>query len=110
MRVGGGTGVALLGAVGLSGAIVLSSNAYEGWGAVVSEALEEGMRVVGTYEAGASATMLPESNLFHFGDWRRLASILANDIKMIDIGMWTAKSAARELMAFCQCVQRNDKQ
>lgn len=89
---------------------VLSSNAYEGWGAVVSEALEEGMRVVGTYEAGASATMLPESNLFHSGDWRRLASILANDIKKIDIGMWTAKSAARALMAFCQCVQRNDKQ
>ena len=38
---------------------VLASNAYEGWGAVVSEALEEGMRVLGTFEAGASAAILP---------------------------------------------------
>ena len=31
---------------------------------VLSEALEEGMAVVGTYEAGSSATILPESILF----------------------------------------------
>ena len=47
---------------------VLPSNAYEGWGAVVSEALEEGMEVLGTYEAGSSATVLPQENLFHAGD------------------------------------------
>ena len=73
---------------------VLSSNAYEGWGAVVSEALEEGMKVVGTYEAGASATMLPESNLFHAGDCRRLMNILRDPCVDVRIGSWSVKSAA----------------
>ena len=77
---------------------VLSSNAYEGWGAVVSEALEEGMTVIGTYEAGSSATILPESNLFHAGDWRRLKEMLEGDEEKVGIGEWTAKSAARELV------------
>jgi len=55
---------------------VLASNDYEGWGAVVCEALEEGMKVIGTYEAGSSATVLPESRLFHSGDWRKLRKLL----------------------------------
>jgi glycosyltransferase involved in cell wall biosynthesis len=77
---------------------VLSSNAYEGWGAVVSEALEEGMRVIGTYEAGSSATILPESSLFHAGDWRRLKELLEGDVERFGIGPWTAKSAAEFLL------------
>jgi glycosyltransferase involved in cell wall biosynthesis len=77
---------------------VLSSNAYEGWGAVVSEALEEGMKVVGTYEAGASATILPESNLFHAGDWSWLKDLLQKDILKADIGLWSAKNAAKVLI------------
>ena len=76
---------------------VLSSNGYEGWGAVVSEALEEGMSVIGTYEAGSSATILPEGNLFHAGDWRRLKTLLQNDILRVDIGLWSAKNAANVL-------------
>ena len=60
---------------------VLASNGYEGWGAVVSEALEEGMKVIGTYEAGSSATMLPRERLFHAGDWRALADLLAKEAK-----------------------------
>lgn len=78
---------------------VLSSNAYEGWGAVVSEALEEGMKVVGTYEAGSSAAILPETNLYHSGDWRRLAELLRGNIQNVSIGQWTAKSAARRMLA-----------
>ena len=78
---------------------VLSSNAYEGWGAVVSEALEEGMAVIGTYEAGSSATILPESNLFYAGDWRRLQKLLQNNILKVDIGLWSAKNAADALGA-----------
>ena len=76
---------------------VLSSNGYEGWGAVVSEALEEGMAVIGTYEAGSSATILPESNLFHAGDWRKLKELLEGDVERVGIGPWTAKSAAEFL-------------
>ena len=77
---------------------VLSSNGYEGWGAVVSEALEEGMKVIGTYEAGSCATILPESNLFHAGDWRRLKELLEGDVERVGIEPWTAKSAAEVLL------------
>ena len=73
---------------------VLASNAYEGWGAVVSEALEEGMGVVGTYEAGSSATMLPRERLFHAGDWKTLMKLLSDGVGTIGIGSWSASSAA----------------
>ena len=77
---------------------VLASNAYEGWGAVVSEALEEGMNVIGTYEAGASATILPNERLFHSGDCKALVAIIENERKgtlpSCTIGNWTAEKAA----------------
>lgn len=73
---------------------VFSSNAQDGWGAVVSEALEEGMRVIGTYEAGASATLLPSTNLYHAGDWKTLARILSGNIPFVNIGQWNVKAAA----------------
>lgn len=80
---------------------VLSSNGYEGWGAVVSEALEEGMKVIGTYEAGSSATMLPESQLFHAEDWRRLRQLLANrESKSVGIGDWSVQYAGKFLVDF----------
>lgn len=78
---------------------VFSSNSYDGWGAVVSEALEEGLKVVGTYEAGSSATLLPDSNLYHAGDWRRLAQILQGEIAQVGIGEWTAANAAERLLS-----------
>ena len=78
---------------------VLASNAYEGWGAVVSEALEEGMKVIGTYEAGGPATMLMAQNLFHAGDWHALLRLLSNSIPAVGIGPWTAKFAADYLGA-----------
>ena len=77
---------------------VLSSNAHEGWGAVISEALEEGMKVVGTYEAGASATILPKSLLFKASDYKKLSSLLLGDIDVLGIGAWTASSAAKHIV------------
>ena len=82
---------------------VLSSNACEGWGAVVSEALEENMEVLGTYEAGSSATMLPEENLFHAGDWHALGELLVrfgqSHVRHCrGIGSWNAKFAAKQLV------------
>ena len=56
------------------------------------------MAVIGTYEAGASATILPESNLFHAGDWRRLKMLLKGNVEKVGIGPWTAKSAAEFLI------------
>lgn len=86
---------------------VLPSNAYEGWGAVVSEALEEGMEVLGTYEAGSSATVLPQENLSHAGDWRTLRDKLVRyaetrQRRCQGIGMWSAKQAAAKLLILGQ--------
>ena len=78
---------------------VLPSNAFEGWGAVVSEALEEGMEVFGTREAGSTATILPKENLFAAGDDAALASLLVRFATdgtrhCHGIGKWTADFAA----------------
>ena len=81
---------------------VLSSNAVEGWGAVANEALEEGMHVLGTYEAGGSATMLDEDALFHAGDWKRLLTLLESCLsqqrqgllKSQGIGDWSVEKGA----------------
>lgn len=76
---------------------VFGSNGFDGWGAVVSEALEEGMAVVGTFESGASATILPTDCLFHAGDWRGLVRLLERPIVRKGIGGWTATSAGMML-------------
>ena len=81
---------------------VFASDSNDGWGAVVNEALEEGMLVLGTFETGASATMLPKTHLFHAGDWRALSRLLAKaangEIEPTGIGDWTAKAAAKRLL------------
>ncbi len=86
---------------------VFPSNGVEGWGVVVSESLEEGLRVLGTYEAGAPATMLEESDLFHAGDWKRLAEMLMCCVEEKrkgclmgqGIGRWSVDAAARQLIS-----------
>ncbi len=85
---------------------VLASDENEGWGAAVNEALEEGMKVLGTYEAGASAAMLPEEDLFHAGDWKTLSEKLVKCgvdkrngvLKGQGIGKWTPQWAAERLL------------
>ncbi len=64
---------------------VLPSSAYEGWGAVVNEAMAYGCALVASNAAGASAAMIDDKVnglLFAPGDWRGLAerlSMLANN-------------------------------
>lgn len=83
---------------------VLASDATEGWGCVVNEALEEGMRVLGTFEAGASAAMLPKERLYHAGDVRALSRLLeleaqgGGSLPPCSIGEWTAQAAATRLL------------
>lgn len=81
---------------------VLASNSYEGWGAVLSEALEEGMNAIGTYEAGASAAMLPKDRLYHAGDVKVLAKLLekerCGELSRCSIGMWSAAFAAKRIL------------
>ncbi len=82
---------------------VLASNAEEGWGAALNEALEEGMSAIGTFEAGASAAMLPKERLYHAGDVKALARLLVkeynNKLPQCGIGRWTAKVAAERLLS-----------
>ncbi len=90
---------------------VLSSNGHEGWGAVVSEALEENMEVFGTYEAGSSATILPRENLFYAGDWRMLGKLLIRFGSLRKhychgVGKWNAKVAAERLIAYMERKKR----
>jgi glycosyltransferase involved in cell wall biosynthesis len=58
---------------------VLPSNAYEGWGAVLNEAMSEGCAVVASEAAGAARTMLRHGEnglLFTPGDYKRLGALL----------------------------------
>ena len=79
---------------------VMPSNAEEGWGAALSDALTEGCPTLSTYEAGSSATLLPEANLFHAGDDKRLAELFLQPIKMIEYSDkdWGGKVAAERLL------------
>ena len=88
------------------GCYVFSSNAYEGWGAVVSEALEEGMDVLGTWECGACPALLPRERLYHAGDWKSLAKLIERECRgelpQCSVGEWTAKAAARRMLKVCE--------
>lgn len=86
---------------------VLASNGYEGWGAVVSEALEEGIGVLCSREAGAGATMLPEENLFDCGDVETIRSKLENMPLMMSIGPWSATNTASNLKEFADGIGRD---
>lgn len=85
---------------------VLASDANEGWGAVVNEALEEGLCVLGTAEAGASAELLPKDHLFSAGDVKALARLMerADTLSPNEIGPWTASWGAERLLEACRCV------
>ena len=94
---------------------VLASNAREGWGAVTNEALEEGMYVMGTYEAGSSATMLNDNALFHAGDWKRLLILLENCLdqkrrgvlKGQGIGEWSVEKGVKHLVNFINKIKES---
>lgn len=78
---------------------VFASNGFDGWGAVVNEAIEEGMSVLGTYETGAASILLPEENRFHVKDWKTLALKLSKPVKYVPIGDWSAKRAAERMLS-----------
>jgi glycosyltransferase involved in cell wall biosynthesis len=58
---------------------VLPSNGYEGWGAVINEAMSAGCAIVASEGAGAAKTMIKHQYnglLFQPGDWRILSEHL----------------------------------
>lgn len=95
---------------------VLASNAGEGWGAVTNEALEEGMHVLGTYEAGSSATILDEDALFHARDWKRLLVLLEKcldqknrgQLRGQGIGGWSVEKAVDRFVSLIKEVRKGN--
>ena len=58
---------------------VLPSNGYEGWGAVINEAMSTGCAVIASASTGAASTMIKHNEnglLFNNGNWRALAADL----------------------------------
>jgi len=89
---------------------VLPSNSYEGWGAVVNEALQEGMIVLASRESGAGVTMLPDECVFKAGDFRGLAEKIRTTRCRPGIGNWTPQEGARRLRMFADEVLKNEKE
>jgi glycosyltransferase involved in cell wall biosynthesis len=65
--------------MGASDVYVLPSSGYEGWGAVVNEAMAEGCVVVASSVIGSAMSVIREGQnglLFRAGDYRQLAETL----------------------------------
>lgn len=75
---------------------VMASDAIEGWGAVVSEALSEGCRVVSSREVGSAATLLPAGCLYDAKDPEGLMLAvkyaMTHDVK-VDMSSWSGERA-----------------
>lgn len=78
---------------------VFASNGLEGWGAVVNEALAEGLVVLGSAAPGSCRALLPHDRLFEVGDYRRLAKLLSVEWTVDGLEeRWTPKGAAKALV------------
>lgn len=79
---------------------ILASNSFEGWGAVVNEALEEQMYVLASRQSGAGATVLPENCLFDCHNARELASRILDfdNLPRVDASPWSASEASKYLV------------
>lgn len=85
---------------------VMPSNAEEGWGAAVSDALTEGCTVISTFEAGSSATLLPENNLYHSSSVKELANKLIHVehiVGKLDMRNWSGIHAAERMLEIVKC-------
>ena len=80
---------------------VMPSNAEEGWGAIVAEALAEGCPVISTWEAGSSATLLSNRRLYHAKSVKELCKrILEFDgtPETYEPKAWNGESGAMKLI------------
>ena len=85
---------------------VMSSNAEEGWGAAVTEALTESCPVISTFEAGSSATLLPARCLYHADNVDELVERLSHfngENVEYNSNEWSGENAAKLLMEIVKC-------
>ena len=103
---------------------VLPSNGYEGWGAVVNEAMSEGCPVVASEAVGAAKSMIRHGEnglLFKPGDHVRLSDLLlqlntdeslrfrfANAGQQTIAQFWSPKIAAERFLCVCESIQKNN--
>lgn len=78
---------------------VFCSNGFDGWGAVVSEALEEQMPVAASRESGVGATILSEGCVFDCQNVKQIADRILHfeNLSCVDNQCWTASYAAQWL-------------
>jgi len=93
---------AIRGIMRQSDVYVLSSDGGEGWGAVVNEAMAEGCTVIGTHQAGSSATMIEHGVngwLYPSGNVQKLTECLLKEIQRLQRGgpNFLGEAAARTL-------------
>jgi glycosyltransferase involved in cell wall biosynthesis len=99
---------------------VLTSSGYEGWGAVINEAMAEGCVVIASEATGAGKTLIRnEENglLIKCGDWKMLGNLLSAlsknplwRIKLAKEGQrtieetWSPKVAANRFISVCDAI------
>jgi len=97
---------------------VLPSNAYEGWGAVINEAMAEGCIVMASEAAGAAKSVIRHGEnglLFAPGDWKKLSELLCHvasnemaRIRLVQKGQrtmtesWSPILAAKRFLSVCK--------
>jgi glycosyltransferase involved in cell wall biosynthesis len=104
---------------------ILPSSGYEGWGAVVNEAMSEACAVIASVESGAGKAIIEDGVngfLFKSGDWKALSykinkliidkklrtQIQFNGQKSIK-DVWSPNIAATRLITICDAIL-NDKE
>ena len=103
---------------------VLPSNGYEGWGAVVNEAMSESCTVIASVESGSGKSIIRDNEngiLFNSGDSNMLSkkiSLLVNDEKLRkEIAMkgqkvikeiWSPEVAANRLVRVCNALIKKE--
>lgn len=91
----------ILGLMGKHHIYVLPSNGYEGWGAVVNEAMSMGTAVVASAAAGSAKSMIRHQLnglLFQPGDWRELSRLLCLLGKNEEIRLQIAREGQRNVV------------
>lgn len=107
-------------AMNCSDIFVLPSNGYEGWGAVINEAMAEGCAVIASIESGGGKSLISDMEngiLFNSGNYHQLSdkiNILVNDSELMNEfkirgkqtvnHLWSPDIAADRFLKVCNAI------